>query len=490
MDKLLLGRRWNPRTGRIGRKEKYDLRAHATMIAPTGAGKGVTVEIPNLLLGLRGMSVLSIDPSGQNAAVCAEARRRMRHATTMLNPFNLHVGLYPDMADVGCNPLLTLDPLSPNFFEDAMALGDASISVDGDTQRFFPESARGLMTWLMMFVRMVDGHNANLGTVRDLLTGDLPAVAKEAVALGHPRLQSLAFKYQEPSRSTLEVISTAETQTRWLLSDQMRESLSKNGVGDFGRLKERPTSLFLILPAGTELENHGVWFRIIVTCCLNALYRRGGGGVPVLMMLSEFAQLGKVAPIRAAFGQARKYGIRVLPVLQNYGQLVDLEGPHGAETFIANSGCVIGLGANDPGSAEWESNFSGKQSVLSISASTDPGTGQPRVNIGIQDERVWSPDKIRELPEFHGLVWKAGQSRPQPVYLPPYWEIRACRRVARPDPYHLQSKNPRGRVLRPLARIAAAVVLAAMLALGGAALLQSETLSSFAPPLFHLPARR
>jgi hypothetical protein len=33
----------------------------------------------------------------------------------------------------------------------------------------------------MMFVRLVDGDKANLGTVRDLLTGDLCAVAKEAV---------------------------------------------------------------------------------------------------------------------------------------------------------------------------------------------------------------------------------------------------------------------------------------------------------------------
>jgi type IV secretion system protein VirD4 len=99
-----------------------------------------------LLLGLRDMSVLSIDPSGQNAAVCAEARRRYGYESLMLNPFNLHVALYPDMADIGCNMLLTLDPNSPTFFEDAMALGDSSISVEGDSQRHFPDSARGLMT--------------------------------------------------------------------------------------------------------------------------------------------------------------------------------------------------------------------------------------------------------------------------------------------------------------------------------------------------------
>ena len=450
MDHIRLGVEWDVRKGRAGAPVTYDLRSHITLIAPTGAGKGVTLEIPNLLLGLRGMSVLSLDPSGQNAAVCAEARRQAGSETLMLNPFNLHARLYPDMADIGCNPLLALDPKSPNFFEDAMALGDASISVEGDSQRHFPESARGLMTWLMMFVRLEEGDKANLGTVRDLLTGDLCGAARAAVATGHPRIKSLAYKYQDESKELASVISTAETQTRWLLSDQMRESLARNGIGDFGRLKDRPTSLFLILPAGTELENHGVWLRMIVTCALNALYRRGGegGGVPTLFMLSEFAQMGKLAPIRAAFGQARKYGIRLWPVLQDRGQLIDLYTKDGADSFIANSGCVVALTPNDPATAEWMSNFSGREWGISVSASDDPHSGAARENWSLGEERVWPSDKIRELPRFHGLVWESGRSQPQAVYLPPYWEIDACKRLARPDPFHTQTPATQGGVYR------------------------------------------
>ena len=41
-----------------------------------------------------------------------------------------------------------------------------------------------------------------------------------------------------------------------------------------------------------------------------------------------------------------------------------------------------------------------------------------------------------ELPPFHGLVWFHGKSKPTPVYAPPYWTIPACKRLARPDPYH------------------------------------------------------
>lgn len=440
MDSIALGVKWDPRTGDTGAPESYDLRSHITMIAPTGAGKGATIEMVNLLAGLRGMSVLNIDPSGQNAAVCAEARRRAGHDVVPLNPFNLHVGRYPDLRDVGFNLVSTLPrPDAPNFFEEAMALGDASISVEGDSQRHFPESARGLMTWLMMFVRLVEGDRANLGTVRDILTGDLRGAAEAAVATGHPRIKSLAYKYtKEESRELASVISTAETQTRWLLSDPMRASLARNGF-DFAQLAQRRTTCFLILPAGTELENHGVWLRMVVACALNALYRRGdASGVPVLFMLSEFAQLGKVAPIRAAFGQARKYGIRLFPVLQNWSQLVDLNGPQGAWTFIGNSGCVLGFNpGNDWESAEFFSKLSDEHGVLNVNARDDPQTpGGVGIGIGEGRERVWPPGRIRQLPEFHALVWKSGQSQPQPVFCPPYWDIAACRRVARPDPYH------------------------------------------------------
>jgi type IV secretory pathway TraG/TraD family ATPase VirD4 len=70
---LMLGDAWNPGNGSRGRPVTYNFSTHATVIAPTGSGKGVGIEIPNGLAGFRDMSVLNPDPSGQNAAVCAAA---------------------------------------------------------------------------------------------------------------------------------------------------------------------------------------------------------------------------------------------------------------------------------------------------------------------------------------------------------------------------------------------------------------------------------
>lgn len=436
---LMLGAAWNPDNGSRGSPVTYNFSTHATVIAPTGSGKGVGIEIPNGLAGFRDMSVLNPDPSGQNASVCAAARRRMGHEVVPFNPYNLQTELYPDLADVGYNLLTVLPrPDDPRFMLEVLALGDSSIVEANDTQNasHFANGARGLMSWLSGFVRLHDGDRANFATVRDILTADLQGAANAAVASGHRRLASLASKFTgELNRELQGIVSTAEVQTRWLLDDYMRASLAKPGF-DFARMQERLVSAFLMLPAGSALDTHAVWFRLLLTSALNIFYRRGAAGrVPVLLLMSEFAQLGKVQPIRSAFGQARKYNLRCMPILQNWGQLIELYGQQGAWTFIGNSDCVAGFNpGHDLETARFFSELCGDRNVISKSASPDLQTGI-RENVSESQDRVWSVDRIRQIPEFHGLVWR--KNRPvQPVYFEPYMDNAAQRRVAREDPYH------------------------------------------------------
>lgn len=151
MVKILLGKIWDRKRGKDGKPVEVDLESNFELIAPPGAGKGAALEMLNLLIGLRGVSIVSIDPSGQNAAVCAEARRRAGNDVLCLNPFGMHVGMYPDLASCGCNPMASIDPRSPLFYQACAAIGDALIKLENDSQRHFPESARGLVTGLVMW---------------------------------------------------------------------------------------------------------------------------------------------------------------------------------------------------------------------------------------------------------------------------------------------------------------------------------------------------
>lgn len=85
---ISLGHEWNIwKDGRKGRPVPYTQNRHITIFGPTRSGKGVCLEIPNLLR-LKGLSIISIDPKGQNYAVTGRWRSTVSEVA-LLNPLNV-----------------------------------------------------------------------------------------------------------------------------------------------------------------------------------------------------------------------------------------------------------------------------------------------------------------------------------------------------------------------------------------------------------------
>ena len=450
-----LGFEWDMQRGRYGGRVMFDGKRapHLLVIGPNGSGKGTRLLIP-ALLEISDRSILVIDPKGELAAVTAEWRRTVSDVV-VLNPFGLHTRQYPDLASAGFNPLASLDETAPTFYDDAKGLAEALITVEGDPQRHFPESARGLITGAIMWERRLNGANASLKRVRMMLTERerWEQKGKERVLMaglrrtaelmtdaaqrfpdqGGWQIASLASRFvEEFSNETRGIQSTLDTQTGWILSDPLAGDLERNGI-DFRSLKKKPSTVYVILP-GERLREHSTWLRLVIAWALRGLY--SPGGVSVLFIMDEFAQLGRLGPIEDALGQGRGYGIALLPVLQDINQLRDLYQAR-AETFAGMSGAVFGFPPNDMNTAKWMSERSGEETIVGMSAGEpDAGDLGPRVNYHPQIRPRYAPHDMFNLPEGHGLVWAAGQAEPQPVYAPPYWDIAHCRKRARPNPYH------------------------------------------------------
>jgi type IV secretion system protein VirD4 len=452
-DNIPLGYEWNTRTGQYGRRVPFDgSRApHLLLFGPNGSGKGTRLLIPTLLQ-MEGRSVVVIDPKGELAAVTAAWRRRIGDVV-VLNPFGLHVDRYPDLTSAGFNPLAFLDPKAPTFYDDAAGLAEALIRVEGDMQRHFPESARGLVTAAMMWESKLRGPDASLRNVRQMLTEReevdsdkrpirglrrtaeiMCETADQFPDRGGWQIASLAARFiREFNNETSGIQSTVNTQTGWILSEPMASDLDRNGV-DFRKLKQKPCTVYVVLPA-ERLREHSIWLRLVITSALRSLY--SPPGVPVLFMLDEFAQLGHLGPIEDALGQARGYGVALWPVLQDYNQLIDLYKSR-AETFAGMSGAVFAFAPNDMTTAEWLSKRAGEETIVGLSAG-EPEMGDPmgpRINYQPQTRRVYPPHELFNIPVGHGLIWRAGQSRPLPVYAPPYWDIEACEGRDRRNPYY------------------------------------------------------
>jgi type IV secretion system protein VirD4 len=74
--------------------------------------------------------------------------------------------------------------------------------------------------------------------------------------------------------------------------------------------------------------------------------------VPALMLLDEFAQLGRMDRLSHALEYVRGYGLRMLLIVQNRPQVMDAYGPYAASSIFDNVGAEIIMGTSDEKLAE------------------------------------------------------------------------------------------------------------------------------------------
>lgn len=446
---VVLGRHFDDATQRVGDKIVYAGERHLILWGSNGSGKGVRFLIPNLL-SIKGRSIIVIDPKGELAAVTSAYRRTLGDVV-MLNPFDL-LGL----GSAGFNPLALLDPSSPTFYDDAAALGEALIKIEGKDPHW-SESAQGLLVALIMWEKLQKGAHANLENVRAMLTapdewdtyigedgkarqrlsGGLRFTAAEMVAKGGYEIASLAGRFLETTNELSSIRSTADTQTRWLLSQPMRADLNKNGV-DFRKLKERPTTVYVILPA-ERMRTHSVWLRLVIVSALRALYR--AGGLRTLLLIDEMPALGHLAPLEDAFGLVRGYRVQIAGIAQDLAQLKALYRERW-ESFLANAGVLQGFAPNDMTTAEWMSRRAGQATLTAYGESQSLGFSKGGLSLNISGSEnqigrpLYFPQELMGFAEGTGLLFLAGMAHGVRFFAPPYWKIDACAQRAGRNPYY------------------------------------------------------
>jgi type IV secretion system protein VirD4 len=444
---LALGRHYDEATGRIGDKLVYEGERHILLFGPNGSGKGTRWLLPALLSN-SGISQVVIDPKGELCAVTSDYRRKVGDVV-ILNPFDV-LGLGSD----GFNPLAALDPASPNFYDDAAALGEALIKIEGNDPHW-GESAQGLLVALIMWEKMIRGDTANLENVRTMLTeperyeaykdadgknrerliAGLRFIAGEMTGHGRYEVASLASRFTGQSGELSGIRSVGDTQTRWILSEPMRGDLRKPGV-DFRRLKERPTTVYVILPA-ERMRTHSVWLRLVVVSVLRALYRPGG--LRTRLYIDEMPALGHLGPLEDAFGLVRGYRVQIAGICQDLAQLKALYRERW-ESFIANAGVVQGFTPNDLTTAKWMSERAGKTTVVAPSASERRGGHSGDQSEGTNWNQVgrplYLPQELMGFAEGSGLLFLSGMAHGVRFFAPPYWNIAQCVERAKPNPYY------------------------------------------------------
>jgi type IV secretion system protein VirD4 len=403
---------------------RYKGPKHLLTFGPPGANKSAGLVVPNIAHLPR--SLIVIDPKGQLAAITAQQRASLGRVI-VLNPFGVFADKLPHLKSAGWNPLLQLDPASPDFAGDAVSVGDALIEKsggNGGNSKFFETSAENLVTALAMWERHANGDKADFRNIRLELAS--PSVfgkkASEPIAgLLHTLKQMSECDFyplrvaggrayarltdaNSQSTSLQDVIDTILKELRFLDDPRMAYDMSRGAI-DFGALHREITTIYLILPVH-ELTAQAKWLRLFVNLALRSLYKSpptfGASLPPVMFMLDEFAHLGRLEEIVKALGASRDYSIQLWMFLQNFGQLKQHYKDEWA-MFFTGAGAVTSFAPRDWETAEHLAKMCGDKQEEIRTDQTNT-TGGPRGgSVAPQAIPLVRPEDLMRLERGHTL---------------------------------------------------------------------------------------
>lgn len=450
---------------RDGNPRYYNGDRHLVTFGPTGSGKNATAQTP-ALLNYDGAALI-IDPKGQLCAITARNRSH-RDWVRALNPYGL-LGI----PTATYNPLSHLQPSALTFTADCERIAEGLVNItQGDHWEI---SALDLVAVLIKWVKLgaVDQDNnplpKNLISVRKLVNlSEVERIDYFREIIGkcdNPELRESAGRYGSTKGEVQDCFGTAQRELRFL-ADPAISKLLEGGEHEisFADLKKGKDTYFLIIPPEL-IKTRGKFLRLIVMSALGELYRATTKPEqPVLFMLDEFAQLGKLSFVEDAASIARDYKIRFWFILQNLPKLRDIYGA-GADSILAAAGAVQGLAftPNDMETAKYFSERSGIKTELKVSlsksenfgsnSSYSSGGSSGSLSSGSSSGTSYSTSHTEtEVPQLkiHDLF--ALHESYQVLVCPniahslvlgrfPYWKIDSFEGSYEKDPYHMTDEE-------------------------------------------------
>jgi type IV secretion system protein VirD4 len=346
---------------------------HWSIFAPTRSGKGVSLIIP--FLKTCRDSVVAIDLKGELAKLTARARRWMGQKVVILDPYHI-VSKKSDCL----NPLDLISASDPEGFSKCQQLAAAMVFRTG--QESEPHWNDRAEQWIQFAIAVVvvfgnrDRGTRNLQVVLDILSR--PERMKEALEAAakcdawDEALQRLAgqlsFSKGDELSSTL---STVSRQISFLNDPLVMACLSKSTV-DASKIRNGYT-FYLVLPPQYATTRAGL-LRLWISSLMGAVVAGGlNERQPVHFVLDEAASLGHMELVESAIDKYAGYGLRLIFVFQNLGQLKKCFPVDGGQGLRANSTQIF-FAVNDYETAKGLSDELGVETIEVEGRSANTGS--------------------------------------------------------------------------------------------------------------------
>ncbi|MEO1695588.1 MAG: type IV secretory system conjugative DNA transfer family protein, partial [Pseudomonadota bacterium] len=376
--------------------------------APSGAGKGVGLAIPNLLTYPG--SVIVTDVKGENAAITARQRSSFG-PVWRLDPRT------PEASNA-FNPLHLMRVGTAHEADDAMLLASLIIEDEGGRDSHWTQKASEYLAALLVHVVHANGSAPELQTLTEAhrLASLDPAqwalLLDDMLASDHERVRTFAGQLltADGSEESRNILSNITKYTVAWAEGGPLATVCRTSDFDVESFATRPQSLFIVVPQ-EKLRFYKPFLRVVVGAALVGLERFGQvfhvEGPKPLFLLDEMAALGRLSVLEDAIAYMRTYARGVF-IFQDLGQLQRLYG-RSARSFIANCRAHIAFGVNDMDTAQMLADRLGRQTIKSRSQSYAHDSAmilrhRDNDTVGETGRYLLDPAEILNLPPETALI--------------------------------------------------------------------------------------
>lgn len=350
---------------------------HIITLAPTRSGKGVVIVLPNCLSWEH--SLVTNDMKGELWALTAGYRKSLGHRVYKFEPTAEH-------DSIGINPLSEIRLGQPEEVGDAQNIASMLVDPDGKgMEDHWSKSAYALLTAMLLHVlyKYRATRTASLTDLAFTLTDPTRDVAelfnemltnKHDVANlhgeggMHPTIAAQARKMlNTPDDERGSILSTAISYLSLYQDPLVRKNTCRSDIKMSDIMNsEVPVSLYLVVNPENK-DRMRPLMRLILMQMIRVLVRpsikfvNGQGVMPhkhrMMALLDETPSLGKLDYLQESLAYIAGYGIKMLLIAQDMGQLWTLYGKD--ETITANCHIRIAYAPNKIETAEWLSKMIG-----------------------------------------------------------------------------------------------------------------------------------
>ena len=301
------------------------------------------------------------------------------------------------------NPLEGVVSLPPERrFTEAKRIAESLITLPGDSVRGFLVSAKEIFAASVLVV--VERGTPTISAIYDLLSqgGEFNALFKKlASETNVTEARSIYSRMEGIADKTLSAyMSVLFDGGLGLWRDGLVRAATEASDFEIADLRKQPASIYIVV-APNDLTILAPVVRLLfqqTVAVLQSAEPKEDEHYPVLFLLDEFPQLGRMTALSDAISTIRSYGGRMMIVAQSLSNLRGTYGHDGAQNFLANCRLQLFMAPADSETPDYVSKAIGNFTRKTRSKSWMMGQiGKSNIQEREEGARLLRPEDLRNL---------------------------------------------------------------------------------------------